>query len=59
MPETLKVKSDGFLMPPLLLSTLVMTFKKVMDPGVAPVYLLEIVQSTGVPPLAVPEHPEE
>jgi hypothetical protein len=27
------VKSEGFLVPPLVLSTLVITLKKVLDPG--------------------------
>jgi hypothetical protein len=56
-PDTVMVKSDGFLVPPLVLSTLVMTLKNVVDPG-GGVYLLVTVHFTG-PPLAVPEHPEE
>ncbi|MDQ6667445.1 MAG: hypothetical protein M3Y53_04360 [Thermoproteota archaeon] len=56
-PETVIVKSEGFLVPPLVLSTLVTTFKNVVDPG-REVYLLVTVQLTR-PPLAVPEHPEE
>jgi hypothetical protein len=57
LPETVIVKSEGFLVPPLVLSTLVKTLKNVVDPG-REVYLLVTVQLTR-PPLAVPEHPEE
>ena len=32
-PETVIVKSEGFLVPPLVLSTLVITLKNVVDPG--------------------------
>ena len=39
LPETVMVKSEGFLVPPLVLSTLVITFKNVVAPGVG-VYLL-------------------
>jgi hypothetical protein len=56
-PETVIVKSEAFFVPPLVLSTLVTTFKNVVDPG-GGVYLLATVQLTR-PPLAVPEHPEE
>ena len=33
LPDMDMVKSEGFLVPPLLLSTFVMTFKNVVDPG--------------------------
>ena len=59
LPETVMVKSDDFLVPPLLLSTLVITFRNVVDPGGGRVYLLVIVHFIGIPPLALPEHPEE
>ena len=49
------VKSEGFLVPPLVLSTFVVT-TNVPTTGV---YRLVIVQFTCTPPLAVPEHPEE
>lgn len=32
MPDTLMVKSEGFLVPPLVLSTFVITFRNVDDP---------------------------
>ena len=32
-PETVIVKSEGFLVPPIVLSTLVITLKNVVDPG--------------------------
>jgi hypothetical protein len=54
-PETVMVKSEGFLVPPLVLSTFVVT-TNVPTTGV---YRLVIVQLIGTPPLAVPEHPEE
>ena len=57
LPETVIVKSEGLLVPPLVLSTLVTTFKNVVDPG-GGVYWLVTVHFTS-PPLAVPEHPEE
>ena len=57
LPETVIVKSEGLLVPPLVLSTLVTTFKNVVDPG-GGVYWLVTVHFTR-PPLAVPEHPEE
>jgi hypothetical protein len=56
-PDTVMVKSEGFLVPPLVLSTLVTTSKNVVDPG-GGVYLMLTVHFTR-PPLAVPEHPEE
>jgi hypothetical protein len=52
-------KSEGFLVPPLVLSTLVITLKNVVAPGGGKVYVLTIVHLIGTPPLAVPEHPEE
>ena len=55
LPVTEMVKSEGFLVPPLVLSTFVVT-TKVPTTGV---YKLVIVQLIGTPPLAVPEHPEE
>jgi hypothetical protein len=57
LPEILMVKSEGFLVPPLVLSTLVITLMKVVDPGRV-VYFLVIVHLTR-PPLAIPEQPEE
>ncbi|PWU80590.1 MAG: hypothetical protein DLM72_11400 [Candidatus Nitrosopolaris wilkensis] len=33
LPETVIVKSEGFLVPALVLSTLVITLKNVVDPG--------------------------
>ena len=57
LPETVIVKSEGFLVPPLVLSTLVITLKNVVDPG-GGVYWVVIVHLTR-PPLAVPEHPGE
>jgi hypothetical protein len=56
-PETVIVKSEGFLVPPLVLSTLVTTLRNVLDPG-GGVYWFVTVHLTR-PPLAVPEHPEE
>ena len=50
------VKSEGFLAPPLVLSTLVTTLRKVSEP--IRVYLFVIVHLIR-PPVAVPEHPEE
>jgi hypothetical protein len=32
LPDTVMVKSEGFFVPPLVLSTLVMTFRNVDDP---------------------------
>jgi hypothetical protein len=32
LPDTLVVKSEGFLVPPLVLSTFVITFRNVDDP---------------------------
>src|SRR5215831_2534229 len=58
-PETLMVKSEGFLVPPLVLSTLVITLKNVVDPGGGPVYLLVTVHLMVRPSLILPEHPEE
>ena len=55
LPVTEMVKSEGFLVPPLVLSTFVVT-TNVATTGV---YRLVIVQLIGTPPLAVPEHPEE
>jgi len=55
LPVTEMVKSEGFLVPPLVLSTFVVT-TNVPTTGV---YRLVIVQLSGTPPLAVPEHPEE
>lgn len=59
LPETLMIKSDDFFVPPLVLSTLVITLRNVVDPGGSRMYLLLIVHLIGTPPLAVPEHPEE
>lgn len=58
LPETVMVKSEGFLVPPLVLSTLAITLKNVVDPGGGRVYLLETVHLIR-PPLAVPEQAEE
>ena len=33
LPEMVIVKSDGFFVPPLVLSTFVITLKNVVDPG--------------------------
>ena len=55
LPFTEIVKSEGFFVPPLVLSTFVVT-TNVPTTGV---YRLVIVQLIGTPPLAVPEHPEE
>ena len=55
LPVTEMVKSAGFLVPPLVLSTFVIT-TNVPKTGV---YRLVIVQFIGTPPLAEPEHPEE
>ena len=57
-PETVIVKSEGFLVPPLVLSTLVITLKNVVDPG-GEVNLLVIVQLIVWAPPMLPEHPEE
>jgi hypothetical protein len=49
LPETVMVKSEGLLVPPLVLSTLVMTFKNVVAPGGGeggPVYRLVTVHLT-------------
>jgi hypothetical protein len=54
LPETLIVKSDGFFVPPLALSTIVVT----NNVPVIGKYLFVIVHLIR-PPLAVPEHPEE
>ena len=48
-PETVMVKSEGFLVPPLVLSTLVITLKNVVAPGGGdggPVYRLVTVHFT-------------
>ncbi len=55
LPVTEMVKSEGFLVPPLVLSTFVVT----TNVATTWVYRLVIVQLIGTPPLAVPEHPEE
>lgn len=54
LPVTEMVKSEGFSVPPLVLSFVVTT--NVPKTGV---YRLVIVQLIGASPLAVPEHPEE
>ena len=57
-PETVIVKSEGFFVPPLVLSTLVKTLKNVVDPG-RDVYLFVTVHLIVSPPAMLPEHPEE
>ena len=58
LPDTAMVKSEGFLVPPLVLSTWVITLKKVVDPS-GEVYLLVTVHKLILSPLILPEHPEE
>jgi hypothetical protein len=59
LPETLMVKSEGFLVPPLVLSTLVITLKKVVDPGGGVYLFVTVHKLIFLPPLIVPEQPEE
>ena len=46
LPVTETVKSEGFLVPPLVLSTLVITLKNVVATGGGPVYRLVTVHFT-------------
>src|SRR5215469_3778405 len=55
LPVTEIVKSDGFFVPPFVLSTTVVT---IIVP-VRGLYTWVMVRLIGTPPLAVPEHPEE
>ena len=55
LPVTETVKSEGLLVPPFVLSTLVVTVSVL----VRGLYMWVIVQVIGTPPLAVPEHPED
>jgi hypothetical protein len=46
LPDTATVKSEGFLVPPLLLSTVVITLKNVVAPGGGAEYRFVIVHFT-------------
>jgi hypothetical protein len=59
LPETVIVKSEGFFVPPLVLSTFVITFKNVVDPGKEVNLFVIVHRLIFLPPLILPEHPEE